>query len=456
MNRRTYLAVFLASCTFQASPAQDKTPPEAQWKIGLAEVKITPDQPLLLSGYANRKTPFDKIVGDIYAKAMALEDSTGHRAVLVTADVLGFSGAVADPVCERITKKTGLQREQILLNFSHSHSGPLITLKGTGDAGRNVEYTRQLQDQVVDLVVQALGRLEPARIALGGGVIDFAMNRREFTPKGVILGVNPRGLTDRGVPVLRVDGPDGQPRAVVFGTAVHGTTLSANSYYLCGDFAGFAQDYLRSRYPKTQSMYMLGCAGDTNPYPRGGKDLFKDLDMTRQHGKVLAEEVSRVIDTKLRPLTGPLRVAFGRVDLPLLGSAANAELEKLALEAKHPQSAEAKELLAKRQAGEAIRTHLNCPAAVWQFGDSWTLVGLSGEVVVDYVTLLERALGPNQLWVAAYCNEVFGYLPTARLLDEGGYETRGVEGGSFHASAQDVLVRKVRELAKSVGRTLPY
>ena len=86
------------------------------------------------------------------------------------------------------------------------------------------------------------------------------------------------------------------------------------------------------------------------------------------------------------------------------------------------------------------------------------MVGLPGEVVVDYVALLEKALGPNRLWLAAYSNDVFGYLPSARVLREGGYETRGLYAGGiglFDPKAQDVLVAKVRELAKQAGRTLP-
>ncbi|HMF12345.1 MAG TPA: hypothetical protein VKE94_08565, partial [Gemmataceae bacterium] len=100
-------------------------------------------------------------------------------------------------------------------------------------------------------------------------------------------------------------------------------------------------------------------------------------------------------------------------------------------------------------------THYEAPIGVWQFGEDLTLVGLSGEVVVDYVALLEKALGPNRLWPTAYCNDVFGYLPSARVLSEGGYETRGLYSGGiglFDAKAQDVLVAKVRELAEKVGR----
>ena len=108
--------------------------------------------------------------------------------------------------------------------------------------------------------------------------------------------------------------------------------------------------------------------------------------------------------------------------------------------------------------GEKLPDNYSCPVTVWQFGGDLTLVGLAGEVVVDYVPLLEKALGPNQLWIAAYCNDVFGYLPSARVLREGGYETRGLYSGGagfFDAKAEDVVVQTVRALAKKAGRKLP-
>src|SRR5262249_19621264 len=160
-------------------------------------------------GYANRTKPFEKVVADLYVKVLVLEDRDGHRGVIVTSDLLGFPSAVAEPICERIAKKTGLKREQILLNSSHSHAGPQLRVKPAGkddpaaaEAERSIEYTRQLQDKVVDAVVKAAEKLEPARLSWGSGVVHFPMNRREFTPDGIILGVNPRGLADRGVPVL--------------------------------------------------------------------------------------------------------------------------------------------------------------------------------------------------------------------------------------------------------------
>jgi hypothetical protein len=430
---------------------------EPEWKVGLASVKVTPDKPVLLAGYANRTRPFESVAADIYCKAIVLEDREGHRAAIVTSDLLGFPADVAEPICTRIGQKIGLKRSQILLNSSHSHAGPQLMLKppakdNSGEAQRNVEYTRQLQDKVVELVSNAAEKMEPANLSWGTGVINFAMNRREFTPNGVILGVNPRGLADRSVPVLRIDGADGKLRAVLFGTAVHGTTLTGDNYQLCGDFAGYAQAALQERTPGAQALYMLGCAGDDNPYPRG------TMVLTIRHGQSLAEEVGRVLETKLRPIHGPLTIAFDYAELPLQTGFSRADLEKISANRRDSRNFAATQMLAILDKGENLPATYRCPFTVWQFGQDLTLVGLPGEVVVDYVTMLEKALGPNQLWIAAYCNDVFGYLPSARVLTEGGYETRGLYSGSaglFDPKAEQVVVQTVRELAKKAGRKLP-
>jgi hypothetical protein len=440
-------------------PAGAKAGDTPEWKVGLAEIKITPDRPVLMSGYAGRTRPFEKVAADLYARALVLQDREGQKAVLVTSDILGFSSAVAGPIRERIAKKTGLKREHILLNAAHNHAGPALNLKarakdaaGAGEAQRTIDYTHQLQDKIVEVVERAAGRLEPARLSWGSGVAHFAMNRREFTPSGVILGANPRGLADRSVPVLRSDSSDGKPRAVLFGAATHNTTLGPGNYQICGDYAGFAQAYVQKHHPGVQAMFMIGCAGDSDPYPRG------TMDLARQHGETLGKEVGRVMAGKLRPVRGPLKVAFDHANLPLQPVPAKEELQKWAKERRNPKTWGAAQMLAALDRGEKLPTQYPCPVTVWQFGDDLTLVGLGGEVVVDYVTLLEKAIGPNQLWIAAYCNDVFGYLPSARVLAEGGYETRGLYSGGagfFDARAEKVLVEKVRELAGKVGRKVP-
>lgn len=449
---RFAVSVSLAvSVLFWSAVSQSAEPP---WKVGLASVKITPEGPVRLVGYSSRTKPSEGVALDLFAKALALEDQDGRRAVIVTSDLIGFRGAFAEAICRRISRKTGLERHQILLNSSHTHCAPYLEtraeeLEFPDDQVRaTVTYSRGLEDQLVDLVVRALERPVPARLSRGTGVVNFVMNRREFTERGVQLGVNPRGLADRSVPLLRVDDADGKLLAVLFGAACHNTTLTGKHFQISADFAGYSQALVEREYPGAQAMFMQNCGGDANPYPRGSEEI------AVEHGDELGREVLRVLETELKPVLGPLRTEYGLAALPLQAAPPREEIEKMKESGGWRGFVGGKMLSVLEGEGKLSRTY-STPIAVWQFGEDLTLVGLPGEVVVDYVTLLEKALGPNRLWVAAYCNDVFGYLPSARVLAEGGYETRGLYAGGvgfFSEDAQDVVVRTVKELARKAGR----
>ncbi len=431
---------------------------DADWKVGLARVKITPTQPVFMAGYASRDRPFASVHDDLYAKALVLMDAQGTRAALVTTDLIGLTAQVADPIRRRIEEQTGIPATSVVLSSSHTHTGPALSLdpmpregRSLADAERTVAYTRELQDKLVQVAAEAAKELTPARLSWSVGVVHFVMNRREVTDRGIILGVNARGHADRSVPVLRIDGVDGSPRAILFGAASHNTTLGPRDYEISGDYAGHAQRLIEEQQPGVQAMFVLGCAGDANPYPRGSHAI------AEQHGKELASEVLRVSQEKekLAPVRGPLKIAWGQAKLPLAPAPPRDELEKLAAGRGGTGPWRAQQMLARLDRGEKLPTEYACSLAVWQLGEDLTLVALSGEVVVDYVRLLEDALGQGRLWVAAYCHDVYGYVPSARVLAQGGYETRGLYAGgigNFSPQAEGVLVRAIKDLAAGAGR----
>ena len=448
------LAVFLLFLVTGPLIAED-----SPWKVGLARVKITPEQPVWMSGYASRNKPFESVHDDLFAKALVLVDARGARAALVTTDLIGLSRDIADPIRRRIEEQTGIPANSVILSSSHTHTGPTLSLdaepregRSLADNERTVAYTKAVQDKLVQVVADAAKDPQPASLSWSVGVVHFVMNRREFTvDRGVILGVNPRGLADRSVPVLRIDAPDGKRRAIVFGAASHNTTLGPRDYEISGDYAGHAQRLIEAEWPEAQAMFVLGCAGDANPYPRGSHEI------AAAHGKELATEVIRVAkdQAKLATVRGELRVAWADASLPLAAPPAREELEKQAAGKSGTGPWIAQQMLARLDKGEKLPSQYDCPLAVWQLGGDLTLVALSGEVVSDYVGLLEDALGQGRLWIAAYCHDVYGYLPSARVLKQGGYETRGLYSGgigTFTAEAEGVLIRAVTELAANAGR----
>lgn len=430
---------------------------ETDWKAGFARREITPAEPVFLAGYASRNRPSEGVASKLFVKALALEDTAGRRALLITSDLIGFRRGAEKQVVERLQSSTGLERASIVLNSSHTHTGPslLLDVEDRSDsmtveqAEKQIAWTQRLIELSVEAGVDALEQLAPARLSYGIGLAPFVMNRREWTPNSVRLGFNPSGYADRSVPILRIDDSDGQLRGVLFGAATHNTTLSGSHYFVCADYAGFSQAQVEHQYPNTQAMFVTGCAGSSNPYPRGS------LEISRQHGATLGAEVCRLLESELTPITGPLRMTFENIEMPLQPPPTREEINQHLSGRGGWRSAMADAMLKVLESGEPLPTTFEYPLSVWQFGDDLTFVGLSGEVVGEYVPLIQRAVGPGRLWIAAYCHEVFGYVPTAQVLEDGGYETRGTYyrgPGLFSADAEAALVGNVRRLTRAVGR----
>ncbi len=449
------LIVVVASFCVSMVSADDQ---QYEWKVGLATVKITPAEPVRMAGYGSkeREQPFDSVAADLFAKAMVFEDAKGHQSLLITTDLIGLTDAVLEPIYRRITEKTGLGRDQILINSSHTHTGPVLGLdanqleylKNPAHIEATIRYTRGLSDGIVDLAVEATNKLESARLSWGVCVATFVMNRREFTERGVRLGVNARAMADRSVPILKIESPKGKLRCVLIGTACHNTTLRGQAMQISGDYAGYAQQYVEKQFESAQAMFMQGCGGDADPFPHGSEGL------ARIHGMTLGKEVERVLETDLTPVRGPLTTLLEPVALPLQQEISKETYDKL-------ERASGSTRNVASNLREALKSDTQLPASyksrigLWQFGEDLTLVSLPGEVVVDYVGLIEEAIGPRKLWVSAYNHDVFGYLPSARVLREGGYEMRGIYSGGigiFSPDVERVVVEKVHALAAKAGR----
>ncbi len=430
---------------------------EPPWRLGLATVKITPEEPVLMYGYAGRNQPHQGVASDLFAKALALEDHAGARAVLVTCDLGGLHGDMVERIAARLQRQHGLPRASILYNASHTHAGPLAWVAQDEMAGvapaavaTTRAYVAQLERMLEQVADDAMAKLEPATLSWGLGMAPFVMNRREFTDRGIILGFNPKGPVDRSVLVLRADDAQGRLRAVLLGVACHCTCTGPKNFLIDGDYAGRAQRDLQERFPGAQAMFLTGCGGDANPWPRG------ELINAQEHGATLAAEVTRVLATKLAPLRPPLRTAWQRAALPIAPPASREKLTAMVQSSPSWLRYIGSRQLALLDQGQRPASSYPMPIALWHFGTDLALVGLSGEPVNDYVHLIENALGPTRLWVAGYCHDVFGYVPTARILREGGYETRGIDRGDavgqFTPDAQDVIVATVTALAREAGR----
>jgi hypothetical protein len=390
---------------------------------------------------------------------LAIEDAGGERLVIVTTDLIGIPRALRDRVEKVAGERFRLSPDSLLLNASHTHCGPELRASKAAIYGLDPirieqaqHYIGSLEQMLVTLIGQALEQMREARLSYSHARAGFAMNRRLPTAAGFRNAPYPDGPVDHAVPVLRADDSDGKLRAVLFGYACHNTTLSF--YQFCGDYAGYAQEYLESAHPDAIALFMTGCGGDQNPYPRGA------LELAQQHGRSLATAVEAALGAAPRPVRGPLRRTLGEVTLEFAAAPSRDELNRLRDSEDKVVSRHAARLLDELEREGSIRTTYPYPIQVVQFGNDLLLVALAGEVVVDYSLRLKRELREPAVWIAAYSNDVFGYVPSLRVLQEGGYE--GGEAmrhtslpGPFAPSIEQRIVGKVHELVERIRAAPP-
>ncbi len=402
--------------------AQQNTEPGAAWKAGAASAVITPKKMIWMGGYAARTKPAEGVEQDLHAKALVMEDDGGSKFALITMDLIGVPRDLRLAVAARVEKEHGIPPARLAINASHTHSGPELRFKrleGVDDPALRQaearEYSAELENTLVSLIGAALKARAPAQIEFCEARCGFAMNRRTPDGKGGWRNFpNPAGPVDHQVPVLKVTGAGQKEIAIVFGYACHCTTLGHQKF--SGDYAGYAQEEIENAHPGVVAMFMNGCSGDQNPYPR------RKMELAQTHGKTLATAVESALGTTPRALSGRIRAAYREIPLAYGKLPSRAELEERSRSADKLDAAHARRVLARLHEEGALPRHYPYPVQVIRLGDQLTWVTLAGEVVIDYALRLKRDIQDPLVWVSAYTNDVPAYIPSRRVWEEGGYE----------------------------------
>jgi len=424
---------------------------EPAWKAGIAKAKITPEKPVWMAGYGGRDHPAEGVLHDLWVKALALEAPDGNRAVIITSDLEALPGTTSMRICGQLKRRCGLERRQIMITCSHTHSAPVLACTDPGcyplddeQLARIKEYTSVMEDRVVATVVDAISRLTPAVLRAGEGTSTFAVNRRNNREKELPAllekGVALKGPSDHSVPVMAVCTPERELRAVVFGYACHCTTLSI--YEWSGDYAGFAQIALEQEHPGVQAMFYQGCGADQNPLPR------RTVELCRKYGEMLATSVDSVLSRPMRPINPQLRTGFEVIELDYAQQPTKEELQDIAAKDNY-RGRWAKHFLKILEQGGSFPKSRPYPVQVWRLGKDPWWIALGGEVVVDYALLFKAKYGPTTR-VTGYANDVMAYIPSHRIWEEGGYEAGGFAAWGLPATrwSEDIEARITTAVAR--------
>jgi hypothetical protein len=430
---------FVAAALTAGATAAD---PMGVYHVGVAAQDITPNYPIRLNGFGFRRTESEGVTQRIWAKALAIGSDEQKPLVLVTVDNLGARLQMVEDVSRRLHAKAGIEPARFAVCFSHSHTAPKVN--GASDTifsepippehQKQIDrYTTELSDVLEKVALAALAARKPSKMEWAVGNVKFAMNRR-----------TPGGPVDHRLPMLVVRTVDDNAiRAIYVTYACHCVTLSNNK--ISGDWAGFAQEAIERQNPGATALVSIGCGSDSNPSSGVTGD---NTAAAAEQGGEIAAEVARLLKGPLEPVTGGAQATLANIKLPLNKVPTREELEKEAASGS-PNAYNASYQIAKLDRGEPLQTHVDYRIQTWSFGDSLAMVFLAGEVCVDYSLRLQQELDPSRTWLHGYANDFCCYIPSERLLKEGGYGG-GAEINYFalpatlHSGLEDKIIAEVR------------
>ena len=408
-GRRTALLLLLSAIAVR--------PLGAEFRVGTAKADITPPIGSRMYGYGARATNVSTGVHDpLFAKALVVSDGTVEVA-LVTLDLGSFGADNTRRVRELVRRELDL--DGVLLIASHTHSAPAFD---SSFPDPDAPWLSFMEEMAARAVVEAHGRLQPARLAVGWGRVEEGHNRRNVLPDGSVemMWGNrerlPTSPVDHSVAVVAFDSPDGAPLATLVNFACHPVVLGPENLEISADYPG-AMMAMVEETTGGQAMFVQGAAGDINPFWDKTPPSEGGFEQMERMGRTLGAEVIR-IRNGLVSFSQPASLSLRRETVPL---EARWDLEDPDVQEKF-RSLGGEALLQRYRTRFADEHEAEIDTLL--VGNSLALATFPGEFFVEHgLRLKQGSMIENTLFVG-YGNGALAYFPTIRAAAEGGYGGR--------------------------------
>lgn len=440
-------------------------------KFSIAVKDITPEFPVFQAGFGSRTHKSESVLQSIFMKAVLLQ---ANKALLMVAfDAMGGDRSFVDGMKDALHQRFGLKHEEVLFNFSHAHSSVYLTgldavkrqgvwsigqdgcparhFEGAFDADE--DYFRFLRSELLQLVEGCYRDLAEGELSLATVSSHFAISRRLLLPEGCIdFAPSEKADIDRELSVFKLSNVGGIVKGVIYSIGAHPTALG-ECYLLANDFVGYSSTEIEKSCPGAVAVFLQGCGAELKPRATVAGDSFTcgSIKEVQAMGEDLAGQVLDILQqAEFRTIRAHFNTALHNCILPTTPDPI--EFYRSILERSEPggflyNSATA--MLAARLEGSAKAT-LPCYISVWRLDADTHLVAIEGEVSTEYSLALKRYFAATTLVVLGYSNGVTAYIPTRKMIREGGYEAEcnyffGLQG-RYIPEIEDIIIGQAARL----------
>ena len=432
---------------------------KAELRAGVEQVDITPATREIMWGYGPRTNT--GTLDPLYARVLLLDDGQTTIA-LVTLDLGRTFGAMQmDQVRTRV-REAGI--EHVIFTASHTHSGPAVLDRYDVDLGARYsrggtgvpEWEQKALSGIATAIETAYRRRQSARFGSGWGVAFLGHDRRYVNLDGSVkmLWRNatriPTYPVDPTVGVLRVDGADGEPLAILVNYACHPVIFGPDNLLYSADFPGALAEAVQASWNGRPKVFFLqGAAGDTNPFLDKTPLQQNAVEEMRRVGQKLGREVARVSheittlalpDARIGIAVEPIEFGF-RFD-PVKAADLQSRMYIASKQAPAPWDGKTSPTF------DLPSTTMTLTGA----GQEWAFVGMPGEPFVNFQLELRARSPVSRSYFLGYTNGYFAYLPTLREAAAGGYGAASNTAWIEVGAGERLLNRGIINIYRLLGR----
>jgi len=388
---------------------------------------ITPEEHVLLGGYANRKGLSGEVHRRLTSRCTVLKQGDTASCLIVN-DLMDVDPTIIQTVKEQISKETGMDINSILIASIHTHSAPDMEW---GRLDANDRYIRMMQKRIAENACKTItdtAAFRKAIVKYGRTTCDINIARRDIKPKdgGLAYRVgDPNGLRDEEVGILQLSDASNTRKVTFFNYACHPVTLGYESHYVSTDYPGQAREVVEQAHGG-MAVFMNGATGDLNPREAHNTDPA----VTDKVGQRLGTAVA---SASLKEHTGELEFKTTAKIISVPFRDQNITKEHIDKEAERklkditefftwPEMLDRwKKKVYEMIDRNEVKTSFPFKVNAWQLGNA-IFFFTQGEMFVKYQIELKKHFPGYQVFCVAYVHGIGAYIPTAAVFKNKGYE----------------------------------
>lgn len=394
-------------------------------KVGFAKLNISPQNPIIMGGYADRKDKSNGILDHIYAKTIVLEDDSGKRVAIISLDLIDLSQGQVKMIIDKINKLTNISDNSIVICTTHTHSGPLTSnnpIMGVVDE----DYIHWVLDAIPPTIVTALESLQSCKLGWYQGKFNEIGASRQALNKETHTILTILSLVDLSNNLI----------GALINYNCHPTVLSAENLMISADYPGAAINFLEKTYgDDVLFAFTNGACGDVSTrFTRKSQNYIEvkrlgyllASEVIKALGDIRYEEASTIVVKEKAFTLEPREI----LDEEILNRKLEDYKEKLKKIEKTKRNLGDTRIVRTAIQGIEIQKLLAENMSRLELGGYLHAFKIGKGVVLAQPAELFSSLGyeiminssHNPTMIIGYSNGYIGYIPDRDSYNEGGYE----------------------------------